>query len=317
MHKNKQSKPLNIIFMGTPEFAQESLKKVLCSRHNVLSVYTKPPQPKNRGQKVHISPVHSCAQQHNIPVFTPHTLRDNDIQHEFIRQNADLAIVAAYGLILPPPILNAPKYGCINIHASLLPRWRGAAPIQRAILSGDQKTGITLMQMDEGLDTGDILAMKEIAINDDTTTPSLYTGLTQLASSMIVELLDNLHDLQKIPQNNASATYADKLAKEEATISWDNPAMVISRQVRALNPWPGSTTLWNGKPIKILQLSLTDRPYVTEKPGAIQIINHSLQVACNDKWITIEKLQIPGKQKYSAFDFINGYDLDSTAKFGI
>jgi methionyl-tRNA formyltransferase len=244
---------LRIVFMGTPDFAVPALKALHGAGHEIVAVYSQPPRPRGRGQQVQKSPVQLYAEEHGIPVFNPKSLKNAEAQEEFKKLNADVAVVAAYGLILPKAVLDAPKYGCINIHASLLPRWRGASPIQHAIWSGDPETGITLMQMDEGLDTGAVISLERITITDKTTSSSLHDELSVLGGKMIVKAIGELAKtgaLKSVPQNDDS-TYAPMLKKENGKINWSLSAAMIDRQIRALNPWPGTWTEFEGKRIKI------------------------------------------------------------------
>lgn len=256
---------LNVIFMGTPDFSVTALKKIIESGHNVIAAYSQPPRPKGRGQKLQKSPVHLEAEAHNIPVFTPVSFKKEPeaIDH-FQSLNADIAVVAAYGLILPKQILEAPRFGCLNIHASLLPRWRGAAPIQRAILAGDHETGVTIMQMDEGLDTGAMISKKPVPITEKDTASTIHDSLSMLGGKMIVEALETLSKtgtLPHTPQPENGTTYAHMLKKEEGRIDWSKPAEDIDRQIRALNPWPG---VWcetpSGKRLKILEAEPASTP---------------------------------------------------------
>ena len=251
---------LRVVFMGTPDFSVPALAALHKAGHEIIAVYSQPPRPKGRGQQVQKSPVHTYAEENGIPVLTPKSLKNVEAQTEFAAHRADVAVVAAYGLILPPAILDAPKHGCINIHASILPRWRGASPIQRAIWAGDPETGITLMQMDEGLDTGPMIAIEKIRIAEKTTTPSLHDELSALGGKMIVRALADLESVGNIPttpQNDDETTYAPLLKKEDGKINWTNSAALIDRQIRALNPWPGTWTEFEFRRIKILAAELS------------------------------------------------------------
>lgn len=249
---------LNIIFMGTPDFSVPALRNLIANPHmNVVAVYTQPPRPAGRGQQVRPSPIQMVADAHHIPVYTPKSLKkDPAAVAAFVALNADVAVVAAYGLILPKAVLEAPRYGCLNIHASLLPRWRGAAPIQRAIESGDTETGITIMQMDEGLDTGAMLLKRAMDIHPATTAQSLHDALSALGSAMIEDVLDDIRlgkPLHPEMQDDAQSCYAPMLRKEEGAISWSDTAAHIDLKVRAFTPWPGCFTFGaDGKRIKIL-----------------------------------------------------------------
>lgn len=265
---------LRVGFMGTPDFALGALKALHESGHNIVCVYSQPPRPKGRGQQVQPSPVHVFALEKNIPVFTPKSLKSLQAQAEFAAHNLDVAVVAAYGLLLPQAVLDAPKHGCINIHGSLLPRWRGASPIQRAIWSGDAETGVSLMQMDAGLDTGPEISRQSIKITPQTTAFSLHDELCVLGAEMIVEALNTLAEKGKLsskPQRTDGVIYAHLLKKEDGKIDWNKTAAEIDRQIRALNPWPG--TFCNGFKIKTSHPSdqTTDQPVgtIVDKAGHI------------------------------------------------
>lgn len=275
------SKTLRIAFMGTPDFSTAALQKLIDSAHDVVCVYSQPPRPKGRGKKVQASPVHVLAEENNIEVRTPFNFKNEADIEAFQSLELDIAVVAAYGLILPKAILEAPKHGCINIHASLLPRWRGAAPIHRAIWAGDEETGVTLMQMDEGLDTGDMIAMEKIAITQETILQTLHDDLGAMGASMIVPCLDELAvkgSLKSTPQPQEGMTYAKMLSKEDGRVNWNVPAQEIDRQVRGLNPWPGTWSHINDKRIKILGVQKSDQK--TDKPAGTILENG--EVACGE-----------------------------------
>ncbi len=302
---------LNIIFMGTPDFAVPALTALINSFHTVVGVYAQPPKPSGRGHKLTKTPVHQLADHYNIPVFTPKLLRNDEVQKDFKNLGADLGVVAAYGLLLPKEILEAPSYGCINIHGSLLPRWRGAAPVHRSILEGDTETGITLMQMDVGLDTGDMLLKESVAIRPETTGQSLHDQLSVLGAEMLIELLDNHGKWQPEKQDNERATYAHKLEKSEALLDFTKPAEVLERQVRAFTPWPGSHFTWQGKQIKVLQASTA--PNITHiDPGAFYVTKTSFFIGCSKGVLEVKELQLPGKKPMDMVSFINGYKPCST-----
>ena len=236
--------PLKIIFAGTPDFAASALSALIESEHDVVAVYTQPDRPAGRGRKLRASPVKELALKHDIPVLQPEKLKDAET-HDVLRSfNADVMIVAAYGLILPQAVLDIPRLGCLNIHASLLPRWRGAAPIQRAIAAGDKESGITIMQMDAGLDTGDILLLSHCPINDNDNGGDLHDRLAEMGASSILEALKDIEsgNTKPIKQDDALATYAHKLDKKEAIINWKDSAENIERLIRAFNPWPVAFT---------------------------------------------------------------------------
>jgi methionyl-tRNA formyltransferase len=250
---------MRIIFMGTPDFAVPALQALLASEHDIIAVYTREPKPKGRGMKLQKSPVHLLANEHNIPVYTPKSLKKSKAaQAEFAALNADIAVVAAYGLILPQEVLDAPRHGCLNIHGSLLPRWRGASPIQHAIWKGDSETGITIMQMDAGMDTGDMLLKKTVPITQQTTSMSLFNDLSTLGGEAILETLSNLDRLTAEKQDEAQATYAPMLIKVDGEINQDASPQEIDRQIRALNPWPGTFVQGRKGRVKILSAHLDD-----------------------------------------------------------
>ena len=276
--------PLRIAFMGTPDFAVPVLEALIDSPHEIVCVYTQPPRPKGRGQKVQPSPVHDVADRHGIPVFTPKSLkRDEASRVAFVGHAVDVAVVAAYGLILPPDVLAAPKHGCLNVHASLLPRWRGASPIQHAIRSGDTESGISIMQMEEGLDTGPVIATRAVAIHPTTTAQSLHDELAALGAVLTVEVLERLGRHKKLAakkQDDNAATYAPLLTKDDGRVDWRKSADEIDRQIRALNPWPGVWTMTtDDKRLKIIVAGKIDEIF-TEPPGTL--VDRLGHVACGD-----------------------------------
>ncbi|MEC7633262.1 MAG: methionyl-tRNA formyltransferase, partial [Pseudomonadota bacterium] len=230
--------PLKVIFAGTPDFAAKHLSALLESEHEVIAVYTQPDRPAGRGKKLTASPVKVLAEENAIPVYQPQSLKAQDAQEELASLNADLMVVVAYGLILPTAVLNAPKLGCINVHGSILPKWRGAAPIQRSIWAGDAETGVTIMQMDEGLDTGDMLHIATLPITSEDTSATLYEKLAELGPQALVEVVNEFDRYTPTKQDDSQATYAKKLSKEEALINWADDAEQIERNIRAFNPWP-------------------------------------------------------------------------------
>ena len=300
----------NIIFAGTPDIAANVLTKILGSKHNVLAVLTQKDRPKGRGQKLTQSLVKAEALAHDIPVLQPGSLKKVDIQDTLRQYQPDLLIVVAYGMILPANVLSIPKYGCLNVHYSLLPRWRGAAPIQRAIEKGDAKTGVSVMQMDEGLDTGDVLHTISCDINADDTSASLYAKLAILGPEALLATLDDLDNKSLSPsvQNNKDATYAHKLTKQEALIDWQNSAAVILRQINAFNPWPVAQTSLDAKVIRIWQASLAENHVKEVSPGEIiSAIKGELIVATGDGALRLSKLQLPGKSVAKVSDLLNAY----------
>ncbi len=296
---------LRIIFMGTPEFSVPALKAICRAGHDVVAVYSQPPRPAGRGQSVVKSAIHLAAEDLGIPVFTPASLRDEAVQKQFASLQADVAVVAVYGLILPKVILDAPKHGCINIHASLLPRWRGAAPIHRAILAGDKDTGITIMQMAEGLDTGDMLLQDVIPITTSTTTAELYDRLSTMGSQLILEVLRDLEndELDPQPQPTEGVTYADKLTREEGLLDWHENAVLLERKVRALNPWPGVWFEYKNERIKVLESEVAHLN-TTGKPG--EVLDDQLTIACSENSLRLLKVQKAGGKALLAREFLNG-----------
>lgn len=274
---------MRIVFMGTPDFSLAALEALVSSGHDIPCVYTRAPKPKGRGQKLATSPIYDYAQAHGIDIRHPRTLRTPQAQEEFAALKADVAVVAAYGLLLPRAVLEAPKYGCLNIHASLLPRWRGASPIQRAIAAGDLETGITIMQMDEGMDTGPMIARRALPIRDKTTAASLHDALAALGAAMIVEVIHRLAQdgrLDSEPQEESLATYAPLLTKDEGRIDWSQPARVIDRKIRAFTPWPGAwSRIPSGKILKILEAERLDET-THAPPGTL--IDRTGRVACGE-----------------------------------
>ncbi len=303
---------MNIVFMGTPDFAVPVLK-ALAEHHTVTCVYTQPPRPAGKGYKLKPSPVHEAAEQLGIEVRTPVSLRKAPEQEAFADLNADVAVVCAYGLILPQAILDAPKHGCINIHASLLPRWRGAAPIQRAIQAGDSESGVTIMQMDAGLDTGDMLMVEKCPITENTTAQMLHDTLSEIGSRLIVETLKNIPTPQKQPEDGV--TYAEKIQKNESLIDWNLPAEQIKRNIMAFNPYPTAYTIFSGERIKIYEADVLSE--ITDKPVGT-LIDNQLTVACgNGTTIRIQKLQREGKRPLPAQEFTKGNILKQGDVFAV
>lgn len=305
-------KSFSLIFAGTPEFSVPALQALFASRHRIAAVYTQPDRPAGRGRQLAMSPVKQCALRHGAPVEQPATLRDPIAGERLASWSADLMIVVAYGLLLPAPVLRTPRLGCINIHASLLPRWRGAAPIQRAILAGDTRTGVTIMQMDEGLDTGPMLLERTTELGERETAASLHDRLAMLGADALLEALDSLAagDLQPRAQPAQGATYASKLRKEEALIDWTRSAVEIDRQVRAFYPWPIAETRWNGQQLRIWETT----PIGTRTDAAPGCVLASaapgIDVATGDGVLRIARLQAPGRKAVSAAEFSNAQRLD-------
>lgn len=286
--------------MGTPEFAVPALEALHSAGHEIACVYTQPPRPAGRGKKLQPSPVQRVAEQLGIEVRHPVSLKSADAQAEFAALGADVAVVAAYGLILPQAVLDAPAKGCLNIHASILPHWRGAAPIHRAIMAGDEVTGVTIMQMEAGLDTGPMLATVRTPINDKTT-GELTAELAELGASLMVETLHDLEAHAAIPQDDSEATYAPKIDKAEARIDWSRPAGEIERLVRGLAPFPGAWFELGGDRIKLLKAELADA-----SAPAGQVIDDEFTIACGSGAIRPMRLQRAGKPAMGRDDFLRG-----------
>ncbi len=305
---------MRIVFAGTPKFAVESLAILHKSDHEIIAVYCQPDRPKGRGKVLTACPVKLYAEQHNLLVIQPEDFSNGQNQKEFASLNPDVMVVAAYGQILPINTLQTPKFGCINIHASLLPRWRGAAPIERAILSGDKETGISIMQMNEGLDTGDVLLTQKHLISNNETSQSLTESLSSIGAELILETLDRLNELHAIPQNNDDATYAKKISKVEAQIDWSQSAENISLMIRAFNPRPIAKTnakakQFEKKVIRIIEAETVQ--YESSKtPGTIVELGKGIcYVATGNGILNLIKVQLTGKNKVSINDFNNAYQL--------
>ena len=305
-------KPLNIIFAGTPDFAAQHLQALIDSPHNVIAVYTQPDKPAGRGKKLQASPVKQLAEQHQIPVYQPKSLRKPETQAELTALHADVMVVVAYGLILPQAVLDTPTYGCLNVHGSLLPRWRGAAPIQRAIWAGDKQTGVTIMQMDAGLDTGDMLHKVFCDIDPQDTSADLYHKLAEIAPNVLIEVLNHLTDgtFTAEPQDDMQSNYAEKLSKEEAKLDWQLSAAQLERNIRAFNPWPMAylqLTDEQGNPqtLKVYQAAVL--PSVSQTPGTIiSADKNGIQIATADGVLNLLQLQPAGKKPMSTQDLLNG-----------
>jgi len=299
------TKPLRLVFAGTPEFAARHLQALLDAGHPVIAVYTQPDRPAGRGHKLMPSPVKLLAQQHGLPVLQPATLRDPAAQAELAALQPDLLLVVAYGLILPQAVLDIPRLGCINSHASLLPRWRGAAPIQRAIEAGDEQSGVTLMQMEAGLDTGPMLRKVTTPISAEDNAASLHDRLALLGARAMAEAIGPLAQgtLAGQQQDDTLATYAHKLNKEEARINWQRPAVELERQIRAFYPWPVSHALLAGETLKVLNACPGEG---TGAPGTIlQASKQGLTVACGSGALCLTRLQLPGGKPLAFADLLN------------
>ena len=299
------TEPMRIVFAGTPEFAAEHLKALLDSPYDVIAVYTQPDRPAGRGQKLMPSPVKQLALQHDIPVLQPPTLRAPDAQAELAALKPDLLVVVAYGLILPQAVLDIPRLGCINSHASLLPRWRGAAPIQRAVQAGDAQSGVTVMRMEAGLDTGPMLLKVTTPITADDTGGTLHDRLAALGPTAVIQAIAGLAEgtLVGEVQDDSLATYAHKLNKDEARIDWARPAVELERLVRAFNPWPTCHTTLNGEALKVLEARIAEG---AGTPGTVlEASKAGLLVACADGALLLTRVQLPGGKPLGFADLFN------------
>ena len=297
---------LRLAFMGTPDFARIALEALLAAGHEIAAVYSQPPRPSGRGQKPRPSPVQALAEERGLPVRTPLSLKESAEQAAFATLGLDAAVVAAYGLILPAAILRAPRLGCLNIHASLLPRWRGAAPIQRAILAGDAETGVTIMQMDEGLDTGPMLMSERVPITPTDTAGSLHDRLAGAGATLIVQALERIAAgaLGATPQPAEDVTYAAKLTREEERLDWRRPAGELARQIRAFNPAPGAWCEIAGERIKVLSAETLS---LSGKSGTV--LDERLTIACAQGSLRLLRVQRPGKAVIDSASFLRGFRL--------
>lgn len=297
---------MKLVFMGTPDFSVPILNALVAAGHDVVCVYCQPPRPAGRGKKDRPTPIHARATELGLPVRHPVSFKSPQEQADFASLGADAAVVVAYGLILPQPVLDAPKYGCLNIHASLLPRWRGAAPIHRAIMAGDPQTGICIMQMEAGLDTGPVILREVMPISAEDTTARLHDKLSAQGAALIVQALDQLTDLVPQPQPNDGVTYAHKIDKAEAQIDWKHSAVSIDRQIRGLSPFPGAWFDWRGNRVKCLESRVLNR---TGSAGQILSQNGELIIACGEGAISITRAQRAGKAAQDIVDFLRGFQF--------
>jgi methionyl-tRNA formyltransferase len=302
---------LRLIFMGTPDFAVPTLIELAARGHDIAAVYTRAPKPAGRGMDVQITPVEREARRLNLPVLTPATLKNADAHAAFHAHNADAAVVVAYGLILPKPILESPKLGCFNIHASLLPRWRGAAPINRAIMAGDTESGVTIMKMDEGLDTGAVAMAQRLAIAPDATAGDLHDDLARLGADLMLRALAAIARgaLDAKPQPAQGVTYAAKVAKTETRIDWTKPANEVHDHIRGLSPFPGAWFELAGARVKALRSTKADG---AGSPGSV--LDDQLTVACGDGAVRLTQVQRAGKQPMGAEEFLRGTPVLRGAK---
>ncbi|WP_233749567.1 methionyl-tRNA formyltransferase [Ferrimonas balearica] len=298
---------LKIVFAGTPDFAAQHLAALLDSHHQVVAVYTQPDRPAGRGKKLTASPVKQLALQNDLPVYQPQSLRKAEAQAELSAIDFDLMVVVAYGLILPKAVLEMPRLGCINVHGSLLPRWRGAAPIQRSIWAGDAETGVTIMQMDEGLDTGAMLHKAALPIDDTDTSASLYTKLAELGPKALLDALTPLADGTAVAevQDDTLANYAEKLSKEEAAVDWSKSALALWRECRAFNPWPVSHFQVAEQTIKLWACDVLEQQHDAAPGTILGADKQGIRVATGDGVLNLTNLQLPGKKAMAVADILN------------
>lgn len=302
---------LNLVFMGTPQFAVPTLQSLLDAGHHVVAVYTAPSKPAGRGQKETITPVHALANKYNLPVFTPTSLKDESAQNTFCSHNADVAIVAAYGLLLPKTILEGTHMGCLNVHPSLLPRWRGAAPIQRAVMAGDKQTGIVIMQMNAGLDTGDMLLTETYDIPDGMNTGELHDILSAQAGHMMLRTLEGLvnNTIIATPQPETGVTYAKKIMKDECRINWKQSAQTIRYHILGLAPHPGASFVYKGENIKILDADVYPAKAMFAQFAPGTVIDNHLTIACGEGALSPMTVQRPGKKAMSTREMLQGFSI--------
>jgi methionyl-tRNA formyltransferase len=309
---------MRIVFAGTPDFSVPPLQALIEAGHEIVAVYTQPDRPAGRGRNLKASPVKQLALSHNMAIYQPATLKSAEAELTLRELAPEIMIVVAYGLILPQTILDIPRHGCLNIHASLLPRWRGAAPIQRAIEAGDDESGVTIMQMDAGLDTGDMLLTQHCSITDTDTAQSLHDKLAMLGAEAIVKTLDQLQSgqLQPIQQNEAQASYAAKLSKAEAVIDWAQSASNIQRKIRAFNPWPVAVCQWQGKRLRLWNAISGNTEAKDQPPGTIiSASTDGIEVQTGEGTVLITELQAEGGKTLLAREFLNGNPLSPGQTF--
>ncbi len=301
--------PLRIIFMGSPDFAVPTMQALMDAGHDIVCVYAQPPRPAGRGQKERLCPVHAAALDAAIEVRTPKDLKSSEDQAAFAAIDADVAVVVAYGLLLPIEILNAPRLGCINVHASLLPRWRGAAPIQRAILAGDTQAGVCIMAMEAGLDTGPVYLRRAVSLDPDMTGGLLHDTLCDIGAQACVEALGGIADgtLQPVAQSQDGVTYARKLNPSEAQLDWSLDCAELERAVRAFDPWPGTWFEHNGERVKVLAAQADMTGHVRAEPGTV--LDGRPAIACGSGALVLQRLQRAGRKAQNADEFMRGYEL--------
>jgi len=305
---------MKIVFMGSPSFALPSLETLFREKFDILCVYTQPPQPSGRGKKLKKTPVHETAIGLGLKVRHPSTLKTNDIKNEFIDLKADVAVVVAYGLLLPLSFLNAPRLGCINVHASILPRWRGAAPINRAIMAGDKSSGVSIMKMHQGLDTGPILSKKRVSIKENDTADTLHNKLSKEGAILLKKTLLNFNEHLPHPQVKSGVIYAPKIDKKEAQIDWSSNAVTLDRLIRGLSPFPGAWTMFQGVRLKFLDSEVIQMESPLTVPG--EVLNDRLHVACGKGVLRIKRVHREGKIAQEATEFLRGTNIKKGSRLG-
>ncbi len=310
---------MKVIFMGTPEFSCVALQKLIADPEmEVIAVYTREPQIAGRGHKITNSPIHNLALKNNLKIFTPKTLKDPQIQQEFTDLKADIAVVVAYGLILPQAILDGTKFGCVNIHPSLLPKWRGAAPIHRPLMNGDEETGITIIKMNAGLDSGDIIIQEKLAIDQEISYFELEKKLSEMGAEILLKALKKIakNDFTLTAQDHKKSTYAKKIDKEESKIDWNFSAAKINNLIRALNGHLGAYFIYKNERIKILKAKIIDKKPLGQKPGEFIVDQNELIISCKDGFIKALILQREGKKPMTAEEFLKGFHFENGGENG-
>lgn len=304
---------MRVVFMGTPDFAVPSLEKIIEKGHEVVLVVTQPDKPKGRGKNLQFPPVKECALEHGIEVYQPKRVKETECVEYIAKYQPDIIVVAAFGQILPKSILDMPKYCCVNVHASLLPKYRGAAPIQWAVINGDEVTGVTTMKMGVGLDTGDMIAKKEVRIADDETGGSLFDKLAQVGAELCVETMEMLENGTAVftPQNNEAATHTTMIHKDLGNIDWKKSAIEIERLIRGLNPWPSAFSFLDGKTFKIWKATVLPAKNDYEPGCIVEVTKNDIKVQTGDGVLSLEEVQLQGKKRMDTASFLRGYKVET------
>jgi methionyl-tRNA formyltransferase len=316
--EKKGSESMRIVFMGTPDFASGALEALVQAGYEIAAVVTQPDKPKGRGKQMQITPVKECALSHGLPVFQPVKIKTPEAVEELRSYQADLFVVAAFGQILSKEILDMPRFGCINIHASLLPKYRGAAPIQQAIWDGEKETGVTIMQMNEGLDTGDILTQCTVPIEDEDTGESLFDKLAGAGAKLLIETLPLMEagKITPVPQEESKSSYAHIIKKEMGLLDWNKPAVELERQVRALNPWPSAYTALEGKSLKIWEAGVEEKDSDCPPGTVAEVDKDSIRVQTGRGLLVLKQIQLEGKKRMDVKAFLLGYKIEAGLQLG-